>query len=608
MKLCCRLAAWAVVALAALGAAAQDTRVALFDTGAASSTPLTATALSKRRGWSVVPHEAKARAFKGDAVLVNERLGVVVRRGAAGAEVHAKAESGWTLRAVLAPLARGESARISSVRVAGNDPNAVSVDVRFAPASGSELALRYELPVGQPIVKTELVGGMAKLRVAAPCRFGVLPDFFADDMVLDATRLPVARAEVPSEHFFLHMTGSGEAIVMATWDAADREIQVTLSGEGSSRSITGSEITCARRGKIWVAVLEGTGVWHSRELRKEDGRKTVALGWKMPFPAAWRADFTAPRGLTNSWELIAQQPDGKYRFMKRRMDFFGKAEKTFPANRKGWSTALSSFFHPCWVDRDGRGWVQVATHRHFQYIGPVVIYPLDRARSTPLDAYTVTDVVRSSLGVGPCKYILDLEGQKVANKGLFTCGARATLNRIYQQKQQKQKRAEIEKVLVDVLVFVKAIRARIDGYVSFGHDMLGFLAEQRQGHPELGGFIDEMAEITRDIDIRLARRRAAIKTPDYVAGLTEEFRRTLLDDEGPDALNQCKRITHAIVRVGDNQDHLVAECRMAIKVLRQRAGLAMATNPAVEPLAREIRRRAHKALRGQLGHEGALYR
>ena len=51
---------------------------------------------------------------------------------------------------------------------------------------------------------------------------------------------------------------------------------------------------------------------------------------------------------------------------------------------------------------------------------------------------------------------------------------------------------------------------------------------------------------------------------------------------------------------------------MAIKVLRQRAGLAMATDagrsPAFEKLAREIRARAHKVLRGQLGHEGALYR
>ena len=608
LTLCRRLAACAGMTLLALGAAAQDARVALFDTGAPSAAPLAAGALSKRQGWSVVAHERKAHAFQGDAVLVNQRLAVVVRRGAAGAEVHAKTAAGWTFRCLLAPLAEGRLAAVSSAKVAANGPNAVAVDVRFAAAGGGQLALRYELPVGQPLVKTEPREAVTTLRVAAPCRFGVLPDFFADDIVLDATKLPMPRADVPSEHFFLHMAADGHAVVMATWDTADREIQVTLSGEGAGRSITGSEIAYAPRGRIWVAVLEGAGIWHSRELRKADARKVVALDWHMPFAAAWRADFTTPTGLTNSWELIAQQPDGKYRFMKRRPNFFGKTEKTFPANRKGWSTALGSFHHPCWVNGGGLGFAQVGTHRHFQYVGPVVIYPLDRGAKTPLDAYTVVDVVRQSLGVGPCKYILDLEGQGVANKGLFTCGARATLDRIYRQKQQKHKRAEIQKALVDVLIFVKAIRARIEAYVAFGRDMLAFLAEQKEAHPRLRGFIAQMEQLTRDIDVRFARRKAVIKTPDYVAALTDEFRKTLLDDEGPDALKKCKRITAAIVRVGDSQDHLVAECRMAIKILRQRAGLALAANPAVEPLAAEIRRRAHKALRGQLGHEGALYR
>ena len=53
-----------------------------------------------------------------------------------------------------------------------------------------------------------------------------------------------------------------------------------------------------------------------------------------------------------------------------------------------------------------------------------------------------------------------------------------------------------------------------------------------------------------------------------------------MDYEGDDALAKCNAITEAIVVVGGNQDELVGECRMAVKVLRQRAGLAMATDPA----------------------------
>jgi hypothetical protein len=112
-----------------------------------------------------------------------------------------------------------------------------------------------------------------------------------------------------------------------------------------------------------------------------------------------------------------------------------------------------------------------------------------------------------------------------------------------------------------------------------------------------------MATHARAIDAAVAKRRALIKTPQYVVDLTEQFRSKLLDYEGDDALKQCTAITHAIVDVGGNQDELVGECRNAVKVLRQRAGLAMATNPRAAEVAREIRDRTQKALRNATSYE-----
>ena len=37
-------------------------------------------------------------------------------------------------------------------------------------------------------------------------------------------------------------------------------------------------------------------------------------------------------------------------------------------------------------------------------------YPRDRVKQTPLAALTLVDVMRDTLGTGPCQYILDLEG------------------------------------------------------------------------------------------------------------------------------------------------------------------------------------------------------
>ena len=41
--------------------------------------------------------------------------------------------------------------------------------------------------------------------------------------------------------------------------------------------------------------------------------------------------------------------------------------------------------------------------------------------NTPIECLTVVDLVRMTLGVGPCQYILDLEGQKRGSRGVATC-------------------------------------------------------------------------------------------------------------------------------------------------------------------------------------------
>ena len=108
-----------------------------------------------------------------------------------------------------------------------------------------------------------------------------------------------------------------------------------------------------------------------------------------------------------------------------------------------------------------------------------MIYPLGRVNATPLDAFTVVDIVRATLGVGPCEYILDLEGQQGQYRGRATCANRDTLNPIYEKKQQKQRKAEVETSLADVIIFIRHIRSRIEIYGNFGHEIRSYLADQK---------------------------------------------------------------------------------------------------------------------------------
>ena len=93
---------------------------------------------------------------------------------------------------------------------------------------------------------------------------------------------------------------------------------------------------------------------------------------------------------------------------------------------------LGAFQFPCWIDNDRQGYLQpLEAPRNKKsdewpaFVGPAIIYPLDRLQAapfqTPLEKLTVVDLVRMTLGVGPCQFILDLEGQKRNSRGVATC-------------------------------------------------------------------------------------------------------------------------------------------------------------------------------------------
>ena len=571
--------------------------VTLSDTQKASPAPLAAEEIVAHKGWTQVPEDAADHSFRGDTVLMNDHLVLVLRRGAAGAELYGQSAAGPVLRAVLAPAAGESAAKLQTVAVVASDPSEAAVDATFQSSDGNKLTIRYALAMGQTFVKTEPRQGAAGLSVEAPCRFVVLPDFFADDMVIDATQIPMAAAEIPSENFLLHLLPDRQAIVMAVAKNRGEDARIDLAGRENDRLVRASRMSYGKNGKIWVAVLQAPGVWHERDVAKEDAGKIVSLDWTAPFFAQWRVDWRFRGRLTASWEMAAQMKSGQ--FLKP--GWFG-APGTLPADRKHWTTVLGSFQYPCWLDQARGGHFQpLAKPERFE--GPAVIYPIQRARETPLREFTVVDIVRATLGVGPCEYILDVEGQGTTMKGRATCATRDALGAIYSAKQQKRRRAEIERILDDVVIFVKHIRGRIEQYVVFGHETLAYLKQQKEAHPELSDVLADLEAAAGAIDEAYAKRKAAIRTPQHVVDLTEKFRKTLLDYEGDDALKKCQAITFAIVDVGGNQDELVGECRAAVKVLRQRAALALATDPRAAEVAREIRERTQKALRNATSYE-----
>jgi hypothetical protein len=579
------------------------TALAIWDTGKPRATPLGPRILSAKGGWSLVPPAGKPTSFKGDAVMSNGRVLLVLRKRSPAVELYSERSEVAIQRLRLHLLTpAGEAAeRLDNVAVIENTRGAVCLEATYKTEKGVAATAKFRLKRGDLAVQAEPGPGAGRLRVECPSRFVVLPDFFADDILIDARSIPPDQAELPSEHFLLHLADGGDAIAMCVFENRDQDVKVALTGTGEKRTVTASEIGFGGK-RIWIAVLDAPQVWHARNLSEGDTGKVLALDWKMPFPAQWRVDFTRPDGLTDSWEMLLPHEKGEG-YLKP--SWLGSEEDHLGPDRRRWNTVLGWYPYPCWSDRTGRAHLQPIKSPALQFRGPAVVYPINRVDKTPLDAYTVVDVMRNTLGVGPCQYILDLEGQKSEYKGRATCAVRDSLGPIYEKQQQEQKRAEIEKILDDGLAFVKHIRGRITRYIEFGHKMHAYLAAQKKDHPELAEFLTEMDRLTAQIDARVEARADKIQTPAHVAAMNTDFRKNVLNDTGPDALTKCKEYTAALVVIGDNQDELSGECRWVVKALRQKAGLWLAQDPRTAPVVAEIRARTQEVLRNPASHEGA---
>jgi hypothetical protein len=514
---------------------------------------------------------------------------------------------------------RAEKKR-ASLSIKENNRGAIRLEVGLgSPGAGS---VTYELSAGAPFLKTTGRAGVEKLRVEAPCRWAVLPDFFGDDILVDAAAIPLSRTELPSENFLLHMIPGGEAILMTVSESRDNDIEITLAAD-STRQITSADISYGSKPNIWIALLAGQGIWHQQAVTPEDAGNRMDLDWQMPFPALWRVDWSATDKLTDSWEMLLQDSQGNYVMQ----GWFGQDESTGQRfgkeygardwnkpERNRWNPVLGSFSFPCWVDSEGRGHLQPLKERRYSeggkiynFAGPTLIYPMDRANAapfqTPIDSLTVVDLVRMTLGVGPCQYILDLEGQKRNSRGVATCYARDVINAIYKEGAQLKNKPVIEEHLDAAVAFIRNVRERIDEYVKFGHDMSAYLEERKRLQPAHADFLDEQLSVTKRLDQFFANSKEKIYSPEDAQRNADLFREQLLGYTEKDAPEKCADQMAVFTSIGGAQDGLVASCRMLVKTLRQRAGIVMALDPSLKEVATEIRSRTQAILRNPTPYE-----
>jgi hypothetical protein len=539
-----------------------------------------------RKNWEQVPPAATEHPLAGDVVVENERIAVIFCRRSAGPLVCPKPVPGQVQdRCRLVAVSPGgeQGTSLDRIEIRKNDEDRVALEVSSRTPSGQEIRIAYSLVRGHVFIEAKPLANAARIRVEAPTRFAVIPDFFGADMVFDPRAYSQPTLIIPPENFVLDLLEGESTIVMSVWPTGDQEARLFLAGAKEDRRIGATEISFDAK-SVYVAILHAPGIWHERRLQEPYADRDIALGWQRPFQAKWRANLCAQRR-SDSWD-----------FQDRRSDT--------------WMYLYQEMVWPCWFDGPS-GFVRLSR----RFIGVkgamefVLVYPSDRKKDTPLAAFTPVDIVRDTLGVGPCEYVLDREGLqgRSANTGRRNfargvCDTTTPIEYLFISGIETRESALIGHLLDDILADIGAINARVLEYRRFGRKLGELGAAMRRESAPATPLLDEAEKTAKGIEALYQEKLPIIKNPERAAEVGRRIRE-LASRSDPENLGECKTLTRELRDIAGTQHRMTGDYRVMVKRLRQEAGIQGAEDPATAKMAEKIRKLGGQILRKKYGVE-----
>jgi hypothetical protein len=505
----------------------------LFDTLAASAGPLSAAKVTPKSGWALLPEDDLTHKFRGDAVILNDRLALVLRSAGTGAEVYGQTSTAPKFRVEVSPrTASGQRpTALASVQIIENGPAAVALTATFALADGSSCTLKYRISAGQMIVETRLGQGTDRVAVLVETRYLVIPDYFGDDLVYQPKTISRPRLRLPTENMLLSLLDAGNAEVMCVWSSSKQEAVALQSKADPAASIPGYEIQAAGDKPIWIACLEGTGLWYEETAPQSD-KEAQAPDWKPPFPAKWHTDFT-------------------------------------PCLGQGASL---------WVS-DIRAVTPIAIEGT-----PIIVYAMDRSQATPLTTFTPIDILRATLGVGPCQYILQTEGL-MSESNATPDNVMTWVEKQFQRKKEKKAADEIRERLGQMVEQVRRTDTRLHRYRQIFENMQQFRGFEFAWAKPLPPAPSSTMHDVPATD--------CIPVPNLARQLAEDVTRLIGNQN---AVAECEKLGEKIRYIGDVQNRELAIYRMKARWLRQSAIMLVEGHPEEAELAKQLQAKADEML------------
>ena len=496
--------------------------------------------MADKDGWTLVGEDSLDHAFRGDAVLLNDRLAVVLRVKGPGAEVYSLGDGRFINRAVLTALPEADTATtvtgMASISIVENSPASVVIEAACETSvGGKKSSATFGITTGQRIVEMCPGSGADRIFAWYRPRWVVVPDFFGHDMVFDPRALTSTRFGLPTENFSLGLIQGKNAMMMCVWQSGRRRSYLIPPSEAADQTVSGYEIDGVEDEPVWFAFFEGTSLWHQEHVAAGH----LSLKFQPPFEGRWRADLVRPDGVAQSYSF-------------------------------------------------SNGTVAAANAKESAPL-PIIVYPLDRTRATPLSAFCPTDVIRSALGVGPCQYVLQTEG--LATETNPTPDQVMTwVERQFERNKTEETADEIRELLAQMVEHVRHAQDRIDRYAKLSREveeLLENLPSRFRSLAQTAGRLNTVVSENQPNDLEIQAGALAKEVAQLIGK--------------PDSTHDCRRLGDELRRIGARQDSTLSRSRMIVRWLREQATTLAADHPELAEPSQAIR----DACLRQLGNEHA---
>ncbi len=465
--------------------------------------------LKRAENWIVLPEDELEHDFSGNPALLNDKITITIRRetGTISLEMGYGKGFGFPLAQIRPDWGIADEGVVEyAIKILENNPGAVEVELMLN-TEGPEKGIRIRLTTGESKVELLPLGDLKSVFVERESTYIVIPDLLGDDMVFTPESYPRKQVLLPAEKFYLQADVFLKSLLMCVRESEGGDV-VALVSDYDPKIFRNTNMACETGKRIWIAVLEFAN-WYGDKWNGEDSTQESLEPWKPPFSAKWRVNELLGNGFAKSH----------------------------------------------WHQEGDRNWEQ-----YEQFF----VYPIDRNRDTPLTRLVPIDIMRGTLGVGPCQYILEAEGLGTddhATPNVVT----EWIERLFKRNRAKRETGRIKEQTELMVQLLEQSRGRVDEYAALAEELGAKCTGGDWDAPELK---DARAAIVSTIDFMKQAAEANRKAwePETVSKDAEQIQSLI---EKADALSECQGLCERIRSSGASNDHALSNCRMAARWLIQ---------------------------------------